>query len=436
MLRWMITAWLLAVGTVSAGEPLVRIGDAKRHVNHTDFLKRAVLFRDVGADNWRQVLSECQQGGFGILMSTWTEPGDFHTPWKHASNPARTPFADFAALKSACAAFRAAGIELQWHGYWNCVEPEGSKLLGFSNRGNPPEPWIDMVETVPVGRLTHDVSATDTQFVLDASIKNKPAWRHIAIENKGVPVWGKPWHYSIYAVGTEIVYCYNQHIEDRVMTRVTRGGYQTTRRAHPEGTTVALLPSRNGQFLKAGSAKQAQAVSLFADAYEQLGMSALYFDGWSGPNRVGENLTQSTENHYKRFIKPYVDSVDGIIQTGGTVPRAAGDRCRLSALGDAWWRWTKWQGDIDAFIADYEAILSRRPRNVPYRPQFAWLPLDGATTPQTLTKLLRHPSFRELPVCFQVLPSRNGVVGWDAKPEAERVALLALIKQLNEQRRE
>jgi len=430
----LLLCFLLAA-PVSAGEPIVRIGNQAKHVNHTDFLQRSVLFRDVGADNWQQVLQECQQGGFGILMATWTEPGDYHTPWQHPGNPARTPFANFAALKQVCTAFRAAGIELQWHGYWNNVEAEGGALLGFNDRGNPPQDWIDIVETVPVGELVHDVSATDTQFALNQSIVDNPEWQHIAVKNQGVPGWGTPWHYSIYAVGTEIIYCYNQSIDGPMMRIKHRGGYQTTAQPHAEGTPVALLLSRNGYFLKAGSAMQAEAVELFVDAYEQLGMSAIYADGFSGPNRPDEDVGASAEGMFTRYIKPYTDAVDGLMQFGGRIPAAAGDRCRLGALGDAWWLHTVCNSDINAYVAKYQDINSRRSNVVPHQSQNGWLPLDGATTPQRLNKLLQHPSLRELPVCFQVLPTANGVPGWDTKPEAERAALLALIKQLNGRQR-
>jgi len=57
---------------------------------------------------------------------------------------------------------------------------------------------------------------------------------------------------------------------------------------------------------------------------------------------------RSIEGMLVRYLAPCFKNVDGLIQFGGALPRAKGDRCRLSALGDAWWLFSKFDGDLSA----------------------------------------------------------------------------------------
>jgi hypothetical protein len=410
----------LSVVHAVAGEPVIIEPNGDRvHINRSEYADAAVLFMNIGADNWPDVLDQAKRGGFRVVLSTLFEPGSWTVPYQFEKRGVadRHAFADLESLARAVDAFRAEGIIVGMHGFMNLLVQDG----GLVNFRAPPADWWQIIEGVQVGRLTRDIDASSRTIAIDTDIRLNPEWQHLAIQNKAISTWTTPFHYSTYAIDREMIRCTNDQITAKSMTSY-RGVEQTTAEKHSAGTPVFYVPRKTGYFLLYYSEFQAQSVRDMVAAIDRLKLSYFYYDGNRYPNLIEEHYGLAIEGDYRRGLKPYVDAAGGLWQGSGAADGML-EHVRWMASGDAVWvRDSAGRFDIDRLLGIKRGIISREDTTRPYKFEAGWLPLDFDLTADGVAKVYADPTLKHRRKTWQEMPD------WRKKPKRERDALLALIR--------
>ncbi len=272
-------------------------------------IRDSYIFAPLDPANEDRMLNLAKLGKFPVAMFHAVHLGRYDVPKDYPS---------LEALGAATDRFRAEGIDIALHLFFNQVEQRGG-LVDFKA---PQRPLADVLYGEPVGRLKATIGKSERRIELDTPLESNAMFRHF-VKGDSKYLMELGWNWGLYLIDNEIVRCPNASGD--VLVDAFRGAEGTTAADHAAGAEVRFLPRAVGFFINPDNdAVRAESAAGLRRTMARLGCRYLYIDNLPFVNRFDQDYAESLTYMHQVGTPHYLfDEPVPHVQFGGPAPAFA-----------------------------------------------------------------------------------------------------------------